>query len=80
MIKQGAVGIAAAYLHCKVVSIRREATLLLGLLLSSSTGLSKMSINETFTGLKKLLFDEELEVRNAISWTICRIVLSRAGT
>ena len=60
MIRQGVVGIAAAYMHCKVVSIRREATLLLGLLMSSPTGLSKMSINETFTGIKKLLFDDEL--------------------
>ena len=53
MIKQGVVGIAAAYLHCKVVSIRREATLLLGLLLSNQTGLSRMSMTETFTGIKK---------------------------
>lgn len=57
MIKQGVVGIAAAFMHCKVVSIRREATLLLGLLLSSTTGLQKVSINEAFTGIKKLLFD-----------------------
>lgn len=57
MIRLGVVGIAAAYLHCQVVCIRREATLLLGLLMSCSSGLSKMSINETFTGLKKLLFD-----------------------
>lgn len=80
MIQQGVVGLAAAYTHCKVVSIRREATLLLGLLLSYPSGLQKMSIPETFEGLKKLLFDEELEVRNAVSWTICRIVLSRMGT
>lgn len=26
------------------------------------------------------MFDEELEVRNAVSWAICRIVLSRIGT
>ena len=80
MIQQGVVGLAAAYTHCKVVSIRREATLLLGLLLSCPSGLEKMSIQETFDGLRKLLFDEELEVRNAVSWTICRIVLSRLGT
>lgn len=80
MIRLGVVGIAAAYMHCKVVSIRREATLLLGLLLSTVSGLQKMSINEAITGIKKLLFDEELEVRNAISWTLCRIVLSRTGT
>jgi hypothetical protein len=42
MIKQDLVGIAAAYLHCKVVSIRREATLLLGLLLTSVSGLQRM--------------------------------------
>ena len=34
---------------------------------------------ETFTGMKALVFDEELEVRNAVSWAICRIVLSRNG-
>jgi hypothetical protein len=60
MIKQGLVGIASAYMHCKVVSIRREATLLLGLLLSTVSGLQKMNINEAITGIKKLLFDEEL--------------------
>ena len=60
MIRQGVVGVAAAYLHCKVVSIRREACLLLGLLLSSPTGLSKMSVPEAINGIKKLLFDEEL--------------------
>ena len=32
------------------------------------------------TGLKALLFDEQLEVRNAVSWSICRIVLSRTGS
>lgn len=57
MIKQGLVGIAAAFMHCKVVSIRREATLLFGLLLSTVPGLQKMSINEAITGIKKLLFD-----------------------
>lgn len=39
MIKQGLVGIAAAYSHCQVESIRREAILLLGLLLSVDSGL-----------------------------------------
>jgi hypothetical protein len=58
MIRQGLVGIAAAYLHCKVVSIRREATLLLGLLLSTVSGLQRMSTEEALTGIKKLLFDE----------------------
>lgn len=48
--------------------------------MSTLSGLQKMTINEAITGIKKLLFDEELEVRNAISWAICRIVLSRAGT
>ncbi len=56
MIEQGVVGLASAYCHCKAVSIRREATLLLGLLLSTSEGLTKMS-KETYTGFKKLLFD-----------------------
>jgi len=78
MIELGCVGLASAFTHCKVVSIRREATLLLGLLLSTNEGLSKMG-HETFTGLKALLFDQELEVRNAVSWAICRIVLSRMG-
>jgi hypothetical protein len=78
MIEQGCVGLASAFSHCKVVSIRREATLLIGLLLSTNEGLAKVG-KETFEGLKKLLFDEELEVRNAVSWAICRIVLSRSG-
>lgn len=78
MIEQGCVGLASAFSHCKVNSIRREATLLLGLLLSTNEGLSKMG-KETFAGLKNLLFDEELDVRNAVSWAICRIVLSRNG-
>lgn len=34
---------------------------------------------ETHSGLKALLFDEQLEVRNAVSWAICRLVLSRTG-
>jgi hypothetical protein len=59
MIEQGCVGLASAFCHCKVVSIRREATLLIGLLLSTNEGLAKMS-KETFEGLKKLLFDDEL--------------------
>ena len=80
MIKQGIVGIAAGFMHCKVVSIRREATLLLGLLSSSVSGLQKMNIPEAISGIKKLLFDEVLEVRNAISWALCRIVLSRSGS
>lgn len=78
MIGQGCVGLASAFVHCKVVDIRREATLLLGLLLSTNEGLARLG-KETFLGLKALLFDEELEVRNAVSWAICRIVLSRAG-
>lgn len=78
MIAQGCVGLASAFVHCKVVGIRREATLLLGLLLSTNEGLGRLG-KETFLGLKALLFDEELEVRNAVSWAICRIVLSRAG-
>lgn len=57
MIKLGLVGVASAFMHCKVVSIRREATLLLGLLLSTVPGLQKMNINEAITGIKKLLFD-----------------------
>jgi HEAT repeat protein len=48
--------------------------------MSVGSGLQKMGVNEAITGIKKLLFDEELEVRNAISWALCRIVLSRAGT
>ena len=36
MIEQGCVGLASAFCHCGVVSIRREATLLLGLLLSTN--------------------------------------------
>jgi len=78
MIDQGCVGLASAFCHCKVVSIRREATLLIGLLLSTNEGLWKMC-KETFTGLNSLLFDQELDVRNAVSWTICRIVFSRMG-
>lgn len=39
MISQGLIGIASAYLHCKVVDIRREATLLLGSLLTATRGL-----------------------------------------
>lgn len=78
MIELGCVGLASAFSHCKVISIRREATLLLGLLLSTNEGLSKMS-KETYLGFKALLFDEQLEVRNAVSWAICRIVLSRNG-
>lgn len=59
MIDLGFVGLASAYCHCKIVSIRREATLFLGLLLSTPQGLSKMQ-NEAFTALKNLLFDEQL--------------------
>lgn len=36
MIDQGCVGLASAFSHCKIKSIRREATLLLGLLLSNN--------------------------------------------
>lgn len=57
MIEMGFVGLASAYCHCKIVSIRREATLFLGLLLSTPEGLTKMQ-NEAFTALKNLLFDE----------------------
>jgi hypothetical protein len=42
MIELGFVGLASAYCHCKIVSIRREATLFLGLLLSTPEGLVKM--------------------------------------
>jgi hypothetical protein len=42
MIDLGFVGLASAYCHCKIVSIRREATLFLGLLLSTPQGLAKM--------------------------------------
>jgi hypothetical protein len=47
MIEQGCVGLASAFCHCRVVSIRREATLLVGLLLSTNEGLAKMG-KETF--------------------------------
>jgi len=36
MLELGVLGLASAYCHCKVVSIRREAALLLGLLLSTN--------------------------------------------
>jgi hypothetical protein len=42
MIELGFVGLASAYCHCKIVSIRREATIFLGLLLSTPEGLVKM--------------------------------------
>ena len=56
MIDLGFVALASAYCHCKIVSIRRQATLLLGLLLSTPQGLSKMQ-NDAFTAIKNLLFD-----------------------
>lgn len=46
--------------------------------MSTPEGLAKMQ-NEAFTALKNLLFDEELEVRNAVSWTIGRMSKSRQG-
>lgn len=78
MISQGLIGIASAYIHCKVVDIRREAVLLLGSLVSTPRGLTFFD-QQAFKGLEKLLFDEEIEVRNSVAWCICRIVLSRTG-
>lgn len=52
--------------------------MLLGLLVSTEQGLKMMS-KESFTAIIKLLFDEELQVREAVSWVICRISFSRAG-
>jgi hypothetical protein len=40
MINQGLVGIASAFLHSKVVEIRREAVLLLGSLFTLMNGRS----------------------------------------
>lgn len=78
MISQGLIGIASAFIHCKIMDIRREAVLLLGSLLSVPRGLSFMN-EQTFKGLASLLFDKEIEVRNSVAWCIFRIVHSRAG-
>lgn len=50
MITQGLIGIASAYIHCKVVDIRREAVLLLGSLVSTPRGLSSLD-QQAFKGL-----------------------------
>lgn len=78
MVSQGLIGVASAFIHCKIVDIRREAVLLLGSLLSVPRGLTFLN-DQTFKGIASLLFDPEIEVRNSVAWCLCRIVQSRAG-
>lgn len=78
MISLKLVSIVSDYLHCTVPEIRREAVNLLGSLVSIMRGRENVS-NETFSGLEKLLFDEEILVREACAWCICRFASGRDG-
>lgn len=62
MINQNLVPITSTFLHHEDAEIRHEAVILLGSLISIMRG-REMVIDETFTGLEKLLFDESLFVR-----------------
>lgn len=62
MISKGLVEIASKYLHSEMNEIRRESVLLLGSLFSVMRGREKANEN-TFSGLAKLLFESNLEIR-----------------
>lgn len=62
MISQGVISIASAYLHHRVVEIRREAVLLIGSLVSIMRGRENVG-DATYKGFKRLLFDDNLKTR-----------------
>lgn len=62
MINQNLVQITSYFLHHEDAEIRHEAVIVLGSLISIMRG-REMVVDETFTGLEKLLFDENLLVR-----------------
>ncbi|KAL4510611.1 hypothetical protein ABPG72_004765 [Tetrahymena utriculariae] len=78
MISQGLISIASAFLHHKIVEIRREAVLLLGSLVSIMRG-RQIVDDLTYEGFKDLLFDENLKAREANAWALCRFLTGRDG-
>ena len=62
MISHNWVEIASRFLHHSMIEIRREAVLLIGSLVSIMRGRLKTTL-ETFSGIEKLLFDENVDVR-----------------
>ena len=58
------------------MEIRREAVLLLGSLLSLKRAREYMN---DFSGLSKMLFDENVLAREACGWAICRLISGRDG-
>jgi len=78
MITQGLVEIASGFLTSKHIDVRREAMLLLGSLFSIMRGRERVN-EETIEGIRKMLFDEHREGREACGWTICRMTISRDG-
>ena len=72
------MAIASSYLLHSEVEIRREAALLLGSLFSIMKG-RNMAENNTYEGIKNMLFEELPEARESIAWMINRFVSGRDG-
>ncbi|EGR27544.1 hypothetical protein IMG5_194070 [Ichthyophthirius multifiliis] len=78
MISSGLVAIASAFLHHKLVEIRREAVLLIGSLVTIMRGRQHV-LDTTYEGFQKMLFDQNLQAREACAWALCRFITGRDG-
>eukprot|EP00357_Protocruzia_adherens_P006027 CAMPEP_0114974080 /NCGR_PEP_ID=MMETSP0216-20121206/1323_1 /TAXON_ID=223996 /ORGANISM="Protocruzia adherens, Strain Boccale" /LENGTH=500 /DNA_ID=CAMNT_0002334667 /DNA_START=20 /DNA_END=1522 /DNA_ORIENTATION=+ len=77
MINLGIIDTVSARLHHSDWQVRRAASILLGGLISVKQG--RDQITDAFNGLQLQLDDDVLYVREAASWTVCRMAMFRDG-
>ena len=77
MISQEILQIAAELLKHEDAEVREQAALLEGSFALS--GIGRTQFEFAFDNLKELLEDEDLRVREAASWSLCRLTVNQDG-